>query len=479
MVRGKQEEDLTDIRKHYDSVAGDRDRWKAGNSYFYKELESFYRFQIPEGSSVLEIGCGTGDLLASMRPSRGVGVDISPEMVKIASARYPDMDFREMDASLETFEETFDHIILSSLLGELDDIQIFLDNLKSATHPGTRIIVDYYNYLWEPILKFGERTGMKMPQRLQNWLPLDDIENLFYLAGYDIIKKGYRVLFPKYIPLISYFFNHIVARLPFFRRLSLLEVMVARVKRTPREILSGQYTCSIVVPCKDEEGNIGPAIERTPQMGMHDEIIFVDGNSKDGTVAEIERVIREYPDRDIKLIHQGDGVGKGDAVRKGFAAADGDILMILDSDLTVPPEDLPKFYKAIVSDRGEFINGSRLVYPMRKGAMRFLNLLGNRLFSHLFTGILEQRFSDTLCGTKVLFRKDYEKICSGRSFFGEFDPFGDFDLIFGAVKLDLKIGEVPIRYRERSYGSTKISRFSHGWLLWRMTVKAFKSFKLS
>jgi SAM-dependent methyltransferase len=465
-------------QEYYDSIAVQRDGWITKNSYFYQELERFYRFQIPTGSTVLEVGCGTGDLLAAVKPSRGVGVDISPEMVRIASSKYPDLDFRVMDACTEPFDEVFDYILLSSLLGELDDIQAFLENLKSATHPGTRIIVDYYNYLWEPILKFGEWTGMKMPQKLQNWLPLEDIENLFFLSGCDIVKKGFRLLFPKKIPVISYLMNNIFARFPLIRRFCLLEVLVARVQRTPENILSSGYTCSIVIACKNEKGNVEQAIDRIPQLGTHDEIIFVDGSSTDGTVDEIERMIRERPECDIKLIHQGDGVGKGDAVRKGFAAAEGDILMILDADLTVPPEDLPKFYNALVFDKGEFINGTRLVYPMRKGAMRFLNLLGNRLFSHLFTGILEQRFSDTLCGTKVLFKKDYERICEGRAFFGDFDPFGDFDLIFGAVKLNLKIAEVPICYRERKYGATKISRFSHGWLLWKMTWKAFKSFKL-
>ncbi len=465
-------------REYYDSVAARRDTWKAKNRYFYRELERFYRFQIPEGSSVLEVGCGTGDLLAAVKPSRGLGVDISPEMVRIASAKYPDLEFRVMDACSEAFDEKFDYIILSSFLGEVDDIQAFLENLKPAAHPGTRIIVDYYNYLWEPALKLGEWAGTKMPQKLQNWLPLEDIENLFFLAGCDIVKKGLRIIFPKWIPVVSYLMNNIVARLPLIRRFCLLEVLVARVMRTPEEILSSTYTCSIVIACKNEKGNIEDAVERIPQMGSHNEIIFVDGSSTDGTVEEIERMIRGYPDHDIKLIHQGDGIGKGDAVRKGFAAAEGDILMILDADLTMPPEDLPKFYQAIVTDKGEFINGSRLVYPMRKGAMRFLNLLGNRLFSHLFTAILEQRFSDTLCGTKVLFKKDYERICRGRSYFGDFDPFGDFDLIFGAAKLNLKIAEVPISYRERKYGETKISRFFHGWLLWKMTWKAFKSFKI-
>ena len=219
-----------------------------------------------------------------------------------------------------------------------------------------------------------------------------------------------------------------------------------------------------------------PAIQRIPPFGKHQEIIFVDGHSTDGTPEEIKRVIQGYPDKDIKFFVQ-DGRGKGDAVRKGFAAAGGDILMILDADLTMPPEDLPKFYRAIAEDQGEFINGCRLVYPMEKQAMRFLNLLGNKFFSMMFTWILNQRFKDTLCGTKVLFRKDYKKIQANRSYFGDFDPFGDFDLIFGAVKQNLKVVEVPIRYRERTYGSTNISRFRHGWLLLKMTVFAYRKFK--
>jgi len=190
-------------------------------------------------------------------------------------------------------------------------------------------------------------------------------------------------------------------------------------------------------------------------------------------------MIEKYPDKKITLIHQGNGTGKGDAVRKGFATARGDVLMILDADLTVPPEDLPKFMNAITSGKGEFINGTRLVYPMEKGAMRVLNLIANKMFSLGFTWLLEQRFRDTLCGTKVIFKKDYDKIVAGRKFFGDFDPFGDFDLIFGASKLNLKIVEIPISYKERIYGSTNISRFRHGWLLLKMWFVALFKLKLN
>ena len=164
-------------------------------------------------------------------------------------------------------------------------------------------------------------------------------------------------------------------------------------------------------------------------------------------------------------------------MREGFAAARGDVLIILDADLTVAPEDIGKFFAIFASGRGEFVNGTRLVYPMAQGAMRFLNYLANRTFAVLFSWILSQRFTDTLCGTKAISRYDYNRLEAGRSYFGEFDPFGDFDLIFGAAKLNLKIVEIPIRYADRIYGSTQISRFRDGWLLLKMVWLAFRKIK--
>ncbi|MDO8579858.1 MAG: glycosyltransferase family 2 protein, partial [Candidatus Omnitrophota bacterium] len=237
-----------------------------------------------------------------------------------------------------------------------------------------------------------------------------------------------------------------------------------------------EHSVSILVPCRNEKGNIEQAIKRLPAFGKSQEIIFVEGGSQDGTYEEIERVIKQYPQKDIKLIKQ-IGKGKGDAVRIGFGQAKGDVLMILDADLTVAPEDLPKFYEAIRHDKGEFINGSRLVYPMEQEAMRFLNLMANKFFGVFFSWLLGQRFKDTLCGTKVLFHRHYQAISANRAYFGDFDPFGDFDLIFGATKLNLKIIELPIRYKERQYGTTQIQRFRHGLLLLRMCGFAMRKIK--
>ncbi len=465
-----------EMRKHFDSIALQRDTWKKKNWYYYREIERLCRFAIPEGSSVLEIGCGTGDLLAAVKPKRGVGLDFSPQMVKIAQHKYPELEFQIGEAESLEFGERFDYVILSDLVGYFDDIQQAFGALKRVTGPDTRVIITYYNYLWEPILKLGERFGLKIKQPIQNWLPLSEIENLLYLSEYEVVKKGHWLLFPKYIPLFSAFVNRVMAELPFFRKLCLIEVIIAKESGSPQK--DRDYTTSVIIPCRNEKGNVEEAVARIPKMGSSTEIIFVDGSSADGTVEEIERITKKYPKKDIRLIHQGEGRGKGDAVRKGFSAACGAILMILDADLTVQPEDLPKFYDVLAQGKGEFINGSRMVYQMEDQAMRCLNILGNKFFSLAFTYLLEQKFRDTLCGTKVLFRRDYEKIVRNRHFFGDFDPFGDFDLIFGASKLNLKIVEIPVRYKERTYGETKISRFTHGWLLLKMCGVAFWKLKM-
>lgn len=436
------------------------------------------RFLVPAGHHILELGCGTGELLDALEPSLGIGIDISSKMVKLAGVKFPHLTFLHADAENHSTwnidPQTFDYILISDTLGLIEDIQATLEGLHPYCHESTRIIITYYNFLWEPVLKLGEKIGLKMPQPVQNWLSLPDIENVLYLANFETVKRVQQMLVPKKIPLLSYLFEY-AETLPLINRLCLCNYLVARP--IPPKPKNKNTSVSVVIPCKNEKGNIEPAIKRLGLLGKHTEVIFVDGHSQDGTPDEIKRVMDRYPEKDIKFYIQ-EYSGKGDAVRKGFAEASGDILMILDADLTVPPEDLDKFFHAIDTGKGEFINGCRLVYPLEKQAMRLLNMMGNKFFSLAFTWLLNQRIKDTLCGTKVLSKQNYEKIVANRRFFGDFDPFGDFDLLFGASKLNLKIIEVPIRYRARTYGETQISRFRHGWLLMKMTVFAFFKLKV-
>ena len=464
----------TALVEYFDALAPARDRWIERNRYYHRELARAFSFFVPAGCSVLEIGCGTGQLLSALRPRRGVGIDISPKMIEIAREKHPDLEFRVGDLEDLDVQETFDYVVISDLLGFLHDVQGAFEQLHRVCTPRTRVVVSYYNLLWEPILNFGEAVGLKPRQPVQSWLGPLDVDNLLDLAGFEIVRRQPRVLMPKYVPGIAELCNRILVHLPLVGKGALTFFTVARLKPAPIE---GTPVVSVVIPARNERGNIEAAVLRTPSMGAHTELVFVEGNSSDGTAEEIARVIAAHPERDIQFVPQGDGRGKGDAVRKGFAAARGDILMILDADLTVAPEELPKFLNVILGGHGEFVHGSRLVYPMEKQAMRLLNIIANKFFSIAFSYLLEQRFKDTLCGTKVLSKRDYARIAENRSYFGDFDPFGDFDLIFGAAKLNLKIVEIPVHYYARTYGTTNISRFRHGWLLLKMAAFAMRKLK--
>ena len=457
-----------------DRFAGKRESWLRRNAYFHTEHQRYMQFLVPKGARVLDLGCGTGQLLASLDPEYGVGIDFSSQMVEIAREKFPALTFEvgdvEAPETIANLEGPFDVIIVSDTIGYFDDCEQTLRNLHQLCTPDTRIIVAYFSRYWEPVLRLAEICGFKMRQPSLNWLSTDDIGNLLHLADFDIIKRDWRQLVPRRLFGVGSLINRFIGTMPGLRRLSLRNYLVARpLPKQPDDGLS----VTVLVPCRNERGNIESAVTRMPRFADDMEILFVEGNSSDGTFEECERVRDAYAGEwDIKAVRQ-DGKGKGDAVRKGFDLARGDVLMILDSDLTMPPEDLPKYYAALVSGKGEFVNGSRLVYPMEREAMRFLNWVANQIFSLLFSWLLNQRFTDTLCGTKVLRKRHYEQIAANRSYFGDFDPFGDFDLIFGATKLNLKVAEVPIRYASRTYGETQISRFSHGWLLIRMVVFAF------
>jgi hypothetical protein len=426
----------------------------------------------------MEVGCGTGDVLGQLDQPKSAGIDFSRGMIEKARKKYPKIQLEVMDiedAYPSADEGSYDYILMSDFIGHLNDVQKGFEQSRSFMHDHSRLIVTYYSYLWEPILRLLEKLYLKMPQFRQNWLSQTDIKNLLELAGFEVVKKGTGFLLPANIPVLSWIFNKFIVRFPLFRHFGLIQYLVARPSQ--RSDPSEEYSLSVIIPARNEYGNIEKAVLRTPQLGKFTELIFVEGHSTDQTWEEIQRVYEKYQKTHKIKIMQQPGKGKGDAVRKGFAEATGAIVTILDGDLTVLPEELPKFYQVVASGQADFANGCRLIYPMEKRAMHFFNVLGNKFFSLAFTWLLDQPIKDTLCGTKMLLRKDYEKIAANRSYFGDFDPFGDYDLLFGASKLNMKIKEVPIRYQARTYGSTNIQRWRHGLLLIRMVLFAMRKIK--
>jgi hypothetical protein len=402
-----------------------------------------------------------------------VGIDFAPSAIEKARKKHPALRFEVMNAEeLKLLNEQFDFIILSDLVNDLWDVQATLAGLRPYCHPGTRLVLNFYSHLWQIPLRMAQEFRIATPTLAQNWLTRMDMRNLLTLEGFELLRDWPEMVVPLHVPGANWF-NRFLAKVVPFQWLALANFMVGR----PAEKLAiGNPTCTVVVAARNEEGHIEELFDRITEMGPKTEIVFVEGNSKDDTYGAIERAILAHPERNCRLLKQ-PGKGKGDAVRFGFAAATGDILMILDADMTVLPEDLPRFYQAIASGKGEFINGVRLVYPMEDEAMRFFNLVGNKFFAAVFSWLLGQPIRDTLCGTKVIWRKDYERLVANRVYFGDFDPFGDFDLILGAAKLNLKILEVPIRYHSRRYGETNISRWRHGFLLLRMVIFASRRIK--
>jgi len=453
-------------RTHWDAIAQAGSKKSLFGRYYQQRLHAIYQSVVAEGMRVLELGCGEGDLLASLKPRYGLGIDFSEIMIDRARKKHPQLRFFQADVLELDLNESFDVIILSDLLNDLWDVQTLFERIKKIATADTLIVLNEYSHVWELPLRLAQRYGLATCKLPQNWLAPKDIASLLNLSDFSLFRNWPEILFPIPLPAIAPLFNRFLVKIWPFNLFGLTNFYIAR--KTPSVHDAGKKPkVSIIIPARNEQGNIFEIIERTPDLGGATELIFVEGHSSDRTYERIQEAIARYPARDIVLLRQ-QGNGKGDAVRLGFEKASGDILMILDADMTVPPETLPRFFEAIVGRNNIMVSGSRLIYPMEKKAMRFLNMLGNKFFSMLFTWLIDQPVKDTLCGTKVLWKKDYDKIAANRSYFGEFDPFGDFDLLFGAAKLNMRILEIPIRYRERKYGTTNIQRWRHGLLLFRM-----------
>jgi SAM-dependent methyltransferase len=458
----------------FDAFAASDPRWRRRNAGYHRLIAKVMRFHVPPGRRVLEIGSGGGWLLSELKPSNGLGIDVSKAMVAEATERFRGLRFERMAGEELELDERFDYIVLSDLLPYADDILDLLERVAAISLPDTRIVINSYSNVWKPILSVAEHLGLKPRKPIRNWVSPHDVTNLLELAGLEVVSLHRRILWPKRVPLLAPFLNAVIANIWPFNHLCLTYWIVAR----PMPATRPETSVSVVCPCRNEAGHIESLIDRLPVMGTATELIFVEGGSTDDTRKVIEQNLRRRTDISISMLTQ-TGRGKGDAVRAGFAAAQNDVLMILDGDLTVPPEYLPRFYRALIDQRGELINGSRLVYSPEPGAMRFLNVLGNKLFSATLRAITGQQVKDTLCGTKVLRRDSYVEIARNRSYFGEFDPFGDFDLLFGASRLGHKVVDLPVHYETRVYGATNINRWRHGVLLARMSLFAFWKFRVA
>ena len=475
---------LAEVREFYESHHDGLERSRRRHHYYYDYLTRILRVRVPAGERVLDLGCGAGQLLAALEPSRGVGIDVSAPAIREARALHASerLGFLQGDAAdpelLARAGGPFDTILLVNVVTHLTDVQATLEGLHAVSHPRTRVLIYSYSRLWQPLLRLAELLGMKYRQPPEAWLPPEEVKAMLALADFEIVRDDAQIVCPVRIPLLADLLNRYVGRLPLVDAFSLMFGIIARpspARGAARP--AAEPSVSVVIPCRNEAGHIAPLVESLPKLPAGSEFLFIEGHSSDDTAGAIERAVAAHPELPLRFFRQ-PGKGKGDAVRFGFAQARGELLLILDSDMGVAAADVPKFVAALARGKGEMVNGSRLVYPMEGRAMRFLNLLANKFFALLFSWLLGQQVRDTLCGTKALWRSDYARIAANRSYFGDFDPFGDFDLLFGAARLNLRIVDLAVRYHERQYGETNISRFSHGWLLLQMSGFAARKLKL-
>ena len=464
-----------DVTAFYENNPRARQRlWTCARRRLTRRIVSL----VEPGSRVLEIGCGEGDLLAALKPAYGVGVDLSGRAVAAARRKYPQLRFSRLPGErVHRLADTFDYVVLSLTLDEVYDVLTLWKALHAVCHARTRLIIVQQSRLWQPLTTVGRWLKRLPCNPCRNWLPSDEIVHLLRLADFEPIRLFGMTPVPLGIPLISTLLNRLVGNLPVCHHVGLHYVIVARSLRPSVRPHDDRPSVSVVIPARNEAGHLPGLLERIPRLAERQQVIFVEGQSTDDTWDVLQRTVQAYRGPFDVLCLRQSGTGKADAVRTGFARATGEVLMILDADLGVPPEELGTFYDALRTGRGELINGSRMVYLMDPRAMRFLNLLANKLFGWIFTYLLSQPFRDTLCGTKVLTRRDYQRIAAQRDYFGELDPFGDFELLFGAARLNLRILDVPVHYKARAYGETNISRFRHGWLLLRMCALAARKLK--
>jgi len=443
--------------------------------YYYSKLNEYLKFIVPKNETVLVLGSANGDVLNELRPSRGVGLDPRSEKVEQARQSYPDLEFIHSEYHEFEIEGPFEYIILNDMAGDVFDLTELLNRVAKLCSPTSRVIIHQHNYLWRPIFYVAAALGLKEPETIQNWLSPGDISTMLYAAGMETVQVHSKLFMPINPFGLGSCVNWVMGLLPFAHRLGSTQLIVGRLLPQPLKS-ENELTCTICLTTRDEKENIEPLVRQIPELGKHTEIVFVEGHSQDGTREEIERVLEAYPEKDIRLVDQ-PGVGQGDAIRVGFHEAKGDVIILLEADQTSPVEDVKKAWDVIGSGRADYVNGTRFIYPHARGAMTLRNTIGNMFFALWFSWFLGQRTTDTLCGIKGISKLQYEKLYKTWGFLGVFDPFGDFELIFGASKLGLKICETPTHYYPRQHGDTKTRFFANGWMLAKMALAATHKFK--
>jgi len=441
------------IKEYFERVAPHWEYWQQRNRYYHNAMANLITGMVPPDSEVLELGAGAGDLLASLRPSRGMELNFTKGMTTRAREKHPEFEFATIEVDSVQMPHAMEpqYVVMNNMLDYVYDAWDMLESLRPTINEQTLLIATTNNPVWAPILRFASKLGLRIPESTRNFITNKDICGVLHLQGFDVVEEGLVLPVPVRIPLLGTLLNAVLPELPVVRFASSIQYVVAR-RREPRRALS----VSVVVPCHNEAENIKECIQRIPNMGAWTEIVVVDDGSTDGTMEKVREAM--MADGRVRLITMEVNQVKASAVIAGFEASKGDVLMILDADMAVEPEELPKFLTPLQDGTADFVNGTRLIYPMHGKAMKVANFFGNKAFCYMASKAIRQRVSDTLCGTKAFLRRDYKRMpLTGK------ERWGDFDLLFGAARLRLRILEIPVHYTERRAGKSKMRVMVDGW----------------
>lgn len=449
-------------RAYFDTIGREYPVWRNKMDYYIRYTKEFLTRVIPENKKVLMVGCLGPEILAALKPSVGVGVDISPELIHTAKTENTDPRISYFCALPEELKlnEKFDYVIVLSIVDYSQDVMVLIESLKRFVHDDSRICLSMLNPLWHTVTRFASKLKIRIPDFERNLVASKSLSTVLELKRFKVTEICRRVLVPKRIPILAWFFNQYLSRLPILNSLCFIQYVLAKPDFSTK---TKPLSCSVIVPCFNEEGNIEECIARVPKMGKFTEIVAVNDGSRDGTLEILERIAEK--NHNVTVVTYPKNRGKGKAVEEGMRRAKGDVLMILDADMTVPPEELVDFFEAIESGSADFASGTRFLYPMEEQAMRFANFVGNILFSKLVQIIVGSECSDTLCGTKVMRKSDFQ------DFRFEDSRWGDFDLIFHAARLKLKCVQIPVHYRSRVAGESKMNAFSSGVSFLRLCLR--------
>ncbi len=443
--------------------------------YFRRKVADALKFQIPNGKRVLFLGNHFQDVVLELKAEKCVVYSTNENYLELDSLKSSSIEVHKINAFEDIEEEReFDYIVCFSALCETADINQLLSRIRQNLIPSSRLIVYQHNHLWMPLLRLGSLLRIKRRETYQNWLSIADIQSYLHAFGYEPVRTWRHTLVPAQIFGLGSLINFLFDLLPILDGLKFNQFVVGRL--ISNQSTSRERSLTICITVRNERDNIESIVQSLPVLTKNQEILFVEGHSTDGTAEEIVRVIGKYPDKNVRMMGQ-PGIGQGDAIRVGFKAATGDIIILYEGDGTCNPDDISYFYAAMCTNRYEFIQGSRFVYPLGTASMPRINQIGNMIFARWFSWFLQVHSTDVLSGIKAVSKSAFEDIYVNWGKLPVEDPFGDFELVFGASRQALRMGEIPITYKPREYGQSKTKVFHHGKLLMQLITFAYFQFR--